>query len=107
MRARAAAHLDALSAVADAVSDVAAMHAATNHRVSGLSVSGPVSADKAARLTVVSALLSDHPDATTQHALSALADAGHTVTDRTARRLLADARTTDTRAADGALTAGA
>jgi hypothetical protein len=56
---------------------------------------------------VVSALLSDHPDATTQHALSALADAGHTVTDRTARRLLADARTTDTRAADGALTAGA
>jgi hypothetical protein len=40
MRARAAAHLDALSAVADAVSDVAAMHAHTNHRVSGLSVSG-------------------------------------------------------------------
>ncbi|WP_166845103.1 hypothetical protein [Isoptericola sp. BMS4] len=183
MRARAAAHLDALSAVADAVSDVAAMHAATNHRVSGSAlsglsghlsgamsgpvlsgadsgetaartlaatladnradtgadstpdngtdmspdsradsvrlsavsaaghpdntarvratirpdnrpVSGPVSADRTARLSVVSALLSDHPDATTRDALSALAEHGHTVTDRTARRLLADARTT-------------
>ncbi|MEU4364374.1 hypothetical protein [Promicromonospora sp. NPDC023987] len=49
-------------------------------------------ADRAARLGVVSDLLTTNPDATTRHALAALADAGHHVTDRTARRLLSDAR---------------
>jgi hypothetical protein len=62
----------------------------------------PVSnGDRAARLDIVSGLLSANPDATARDALSALSDAGHYVTDRTARRLLSDARPdTDTSATD-------
>ncbi|GAB4087020.1 hypothetical protein GCM10028784_36500 [Myceligenerans cantabricum] len=56
----------------------------------------PAGADKAARLAVVSALLTDRPNATASAAMSALASAGHHVTDRTARRLLSEARTTET-----------
>lgn len=147
MRAKAAAHLDALAALADATTDVARMHLETNARVSGLGVpvlSGadytdraadavtaeladmaalsatpaagqdtprvratvrpkarrtvrPASTgDRAARLAIVSDLLSENPAATTRDAMSALADAGHVVVDRTARRLLSEVRGTDT-----------
>jgi hypothetical protein len=161
MRAKAADHLDALAALADATTDVARLHMETNDRVAGLTpaaapvLSGPgyedlaadavraeledmtepgspdgdrlsvVSAagqdrprvraavrtakprtsartsghtgtDKAARLAVVSDLLTTTPTATATDALSALSTAGHDVTDRTARRLLVEARTTRT-----------
>jgi hypothetical protein len=52
--------------------------------------------EHAARQRIVSDLLTTNPDATTRHALSALTEAGHKVTDRTARRLLSEARSTDT-----------
>ncbi|MBO0611101.1 hypothetical protein [Myceligenerans salitolerans] len=52
----------------------------------------PAGADKAARLAIVSALLTDRPDATASAAMSVLSEAGHDVTDRTARRLLSEAR---------------
>ncbi|MBO0609376.1 hypothetical protein [Myceligenerans salitolerans] len=57
---------------------------------------GPAGADKAARLAIVSGLLTDRPEATASDAMSALSGAGHDVTDRTARRLLSEARTADT-----------
>jgi hypothetical protein len=56
---------------------------------------GQPGADKAARLAVVSDLLTANPTATTADALTALGDAGHVVVARTARRLLAEARGTD------------
>jgi hypothetical protein len=154
MRNHTEAWLDSLSAVADAVTDVARLHVEANNRVAGhlsvpvvsdvvsgpdyearaveavraeladmtapdrnpLSVpaagqarprvraavrttkprpSGHSNADKAARLAVVSDLLTTNPTATATDALSALAGAGHHVTDRTARRLLSEARGTD------------
>lgn len=157
MRTRTVEWLDSLSAVADAVTDVARLHVEANNRVAGLVAtpglsgagyedraaaavraeiaditadiaadtgrlsavpaagqdtprvratvrtrkprtttrpSGQTSTDKAARLAVVSDLLSTTPDATATDALSALSGAGHDVTDRTARRLLSEARTT-------------
>ncbi|GAA4692100.1 hypothetical protein APR04_005776 [Promicromonospora umidemergens] len=140
--------LDSLSAVADAVTDVARLHVEANNRVAG-HLAGPVvsgpnytdqaddavraeladmaglsatpaagqdtpgvratvrpkssrtvrpvsNGDRAARLGIVSGLLSTNPDATARDALSALSDAGHHVTDRTARRLLSDARPANT-----------
>jgi hypothetical protein len=168
MRTRTVEWLDSLSAVADAVTDVARLHVEANNRVAGF-VSGPEASglvsgpdyadraadavraeladivtdadrlsatpaagqdttavratvraavrpkaprtvrpvsngDRAARLDIVSGLLSANPDATARDALSALADAGHHVTDRTARRLLSDARPGDTDTATTATT---
>lgn len=143
-----AAWLASLSAVGDAVADVARMHIETNNRVAGLAhapalsaVSAPnyedraaesvraeladltapdsdrlsVSAagqtrprvraavrrtvrpagqaDRAGRRAIVSALLTERPDADSADALAALTAAGHDVTDRTARRDLEAART--------------
>ena len=154
MRTKTAAHLDALSALADGVTDVARLHVEANNRVAGLVTTpvvsgpdytdraadavtaeladmtadraglsatpaagqdtprvrasvrpksrrtvrpaGPANADRAVRLDIVSALLGTTPDATARDALSALAESGQHVTDRTARRLLAEARGTDT-----------
>jgi hypothetical protein len=143
MRIQTAEWMDSLSAVADAVTDVARLHVEANNRVAGF-VSGPdytdraaesvraeladiaglsatpaagqdtpsvratvrptpsrtvrpvSSGDRAARLGIVSGLLSENPDATARDALSALSEAGHYVTDRTARRLLSDARPAST-----------
>jgi hypothetical protein len=128
MRAKAAVHLDALSALADAVSDVAAMHAATNHRVAGLSVSGlsghvsgavlsaPDSGERAAR-TLAADLADNTPDSPADNTpdsvrLSAPAS-GPVSADKAARLavvtdLLAthpDATTTDALTALTALTA--
>lgn len=170
MRTQTAEWMDSLSAVADAVTDVARLHVEANNRVAGHLaspvVSGPdyedlaaeavraelagiiadseadttpdtdrlsavaaagqdtprvratvraavrpktprtvrpaaSAGDRAVRLDIVSALLTENPDATARDALSALSEAGHHVTDRTARRLLSDARQgTDTSAAD-------
>jgi hypothetical protein len=150
MRTQTSEWMDSLSAVADAVTDVARLHVEANNRVAGF-VSGPDyedkaadavraeladiitdtkadsarlsavpaagqdtprvraavrtrkprptghgTSDKAARLAVVSDLLTTRPDATATDALSALSGAGHDVTDRTARRLLSEARDTHT-----------
>jgi hypothetical protein len=155
MRTQTAEWMDSLSAVADAVTDVARLHVEANNRVAGHLaapvVSGPdyedkaadavraeladiitdtetdsarlsatpaagqdtprvratvrtrkprptghSTSDKAARLALVSDLLTTHPDATATDALTALSGAGHEVTDRTARRLLSEARGTET-----------
>jgi hypothetical protein len=150
MRTQTAEWMDSLSAVADAVTDVARLHVEANNRVAGF-VSGPDyedkaadavraevadiitdtdtdsarlsavpaagqdtprvratvrtrkprstghgTSDKAARLALVSDLLATRPDATATDALTALSGAGHDVTDRTARRLLSEARDTET-----------
>ncbi|WP_125775351.1 hypothetical protein [Antribacter gilvus] len=150
--AEVSAWLQSLSAVGDAVADVARMHIETNNRVAGIAhtpalsalsgteyedraaeavraeladmartdstrepvsavsaagqdrprvrtavrrtvrPAGPATGDRSARLAVVSALLSERPDADSADALAALTAAGHEVTDRTARRDLETVR---------------